>query len=358
MIVHNPATGTIVKDALDAYITPKKWDYDRAKTVGASEVGQCSRRIWYIKSTQAHDVAFVDRWGASERGNLIEQQLWAPALKKKYKGKLKFSGDKQHSFRDGPLSATPDGLLMLPRDALKYLGVDDIESDCVLIECKSIDPRVNLTEARHTNVLQAQTQLGCVRAKSKYKPMYAIISYIDASFLDAITEFVIKFDERLYTNLRNRAAMLLGADAATDMKPEGWIAGGRECEHCPFLQKCGIERRNLPSEQYIPVPVDPQFHAEIADMVREALAFRVEAKAANEEYRDLSDQIKTRLRDKGVRKIPGLVSWSNIKGKATWDYDALKEAAKAKGIDISEFMKAGDPTDRLTLSGAHNDNEG
>lgn len=347
----------LIRDAMDAFITPKVWEHDRTKTVGASEIGQCARRVWYIKQQEAHDPEHVDRWGATERGNLIESQLWAPALKKKYKGKLKFSGDKQKTFRDGPISATPDGLLFVPRNALAYLGVKDIESDCILVECKSIDPRVKMDEARHHNVLQVQAQIGCVRAKSKYKPLYGLLSYIDASFLDQITEFPVKFDQNIYNNLRNRAATILGSTKATDQKPEGWIAGARECEHCPFLQPCGVERRNLPSETFKPAPIDPQFRAELEDMVREALAFSHAIKDATVNYRQMQDYIKGRLREKGIRKIPGLLTWSNVKGKISWNYDGLKAAAKAAGVDVPSFMKMGDPTDRLTLQGAANEGD-
>ena len=340
----------IVRDAMDGFIKTKVWKHDRTKTVGASEVGTCSRRVWYTKQSHDKDTDHVDRWGATERGNLIEMQLWAPALKKKYKGKLLFSGAKQKSFIDGPLSATPDGLLLCARDALKYLDVKDTESDCILLECKSIDPRVDLKEARHHHIMQAQTQLGCVRARTKYKPVYAVISYIDASFLDNITEFTVKFDQVIYDGLRKRAGFVLGADKATDLQPEGWIAGGKECEHCPFTQPCGIERRNLPSEKFKPADVDIQFRVEIEDMVRDAVGHRNLAKASDILYRTAQDAIKSRLRDKQIRKIPGLVSWTDVKGKITWDYDGLKAAAEDKGVILDKFKSEGEPTDRLTLT--------
>ena len=38
--------------------------HDRTKTVGASEIGQCSRRIWYVKQTQAHDTTAQCRLSA------------------------------------------------------------------------------------------------------------------------------------------------------------------------------------------------------------------------------------------------------------------------------------------------------
>ncbi len=74
----------MIKEALDAFVAPKVWAHDRTKTIGSSEIGQCARRIKYIKSGQPPDAGYVPRWGAAERGNLFEQHLWEPALRNRY----------------------------------------------------------------------------------------------------------------------------------------------------------------------------------------------------------------------------------------------------------------------------------
>ena len=84
--------------------------------------------------------------------------------------------------------------------------------------------------------------------------------------------------------------------------------GGHECRWCPFTKACGIERRNLPFAEDN-APVDPQFAAEITDLARELKAAEAEGEASEAPGPRPAGQIKTRLRDKGLRKIPGVVTW-------------------------------------------------
>lgn len=341
----------MIKQALDTYVLANKklWAHDRTKSVGASEIGSCARRIFYIKTEQPHDDDYTPEWGASARGEIIEAHLWVPALRKKYGKRLKFAGSEQKTLFDLPLSATPDGILTgLKSNALKHLGVPEIGST-IMAECKSADPRTNLDTAKRNNVYQTQIQMGIVRKKTKFKPTHSLLSYMDASFPDRVAEFVIPFNPDIYEAGRARAGQILSAKKASELKPEGWIAGGSECRHCPFLKACGIERRNLPFQEQ---PVDPQFRAEIADMVR--LANRLEEKVDDysKQLCSLQDDIKNRLREKGVKKIPGILTWSSVKGRLAYDDKGIRLAAAAAGVDVESFSRVGEPTDRLTLGEA------
>ena len=60
--------------------------------------------------------------------------------------------------------------------------MQDIGADCLLLECKSIDPRVKLDAPKPEHRYQVIVQLGVVRETTEFQPRYAIISYIDASF--------------------------------------------------------------------------------------------------------------------------------------------------------------------------------
>jgi len=279
----------MIKEALNAFAlsAAKVWGYDRSNTVGASEIGGCARKAFYEKNRKIKtgvkfranrtsrenikryepDQDYVDGWGARMRGNLIENHLWVPALKKRFKKNLIMAGKDQKSLFKGFLSATPDGLVInQPRDTLKAFGIADIgEGRCFVVEGKSIDPRVPLAEAKSENVYQVHCQLGLIRECTKYRPEYALISYIDASFHDSVTEFVIKFNPHIYKRAKIRATEIKTAKSPMELKPEGWIAGGKECEYCAFLGPCNIARFNLPNSEK---PVDDQFKAEIIDMCR------------------------------------------------------------------------------------------
>jgi hypothetical protein len=337
----------MIRDALERYVkaTKKVWPGGRESTVGASEIGLCARRVHWTKRNGIKNVDHEESWGAQVRGTIMEQQFWHPALKRRFGRKFRL--DQQKTLRDGALSATPDGLLVgLDRECLKDLGVRDIgESQCILVESKTIDPRVNLIKEKEENAYQVQVQLGLVRKLTKYKPEYALISYIDASFWNEILEFPVKFDPRVFEEAERRAARILEGPPKA-LAPEGWIAGGRECEYCPFTDACGVIRRSVPERD---AAADPQFQAEVEDACREICELKDQAEAAETQVRVKEQALKDRLREKGVRKIPRVVVWSAVKGRTSYDNKAIREAAAAKGVDVEGYSTVGEPTDRLQI---------
>ncbi len=54
-----------------------------------------------------------------------------------------------------------------------------------------------------------------------------------------------------------------------------------------------------------------------------------------------------------MRRLPGVVSWSSVKGATYIKTTELKAAAIAAGIDVTPFETKGEPSDRfqVTLSG-------
>jgi len=343
---------SIISKALDGYATStaRMFETDRMNTVGASEIGQCVRKIFWIKNELdphygvKRDADYVDSWGARARGTIFENFFWEPAMRARFSERLKFAGNDQRTFVDNFLSATPDGLVIdLTPEEKRELGTD---ADCINVECKTTDPRANLTDPKATNVFQTQVQMGLVCEQTGFKPTHSLLSYTDASFWSEVKEFVIAFDPKLYDIAKDRAALIMTAKDISDLKPEGYIAGGHECRYCPFTRACGIERRNLP---FADQPVEPQFAEEIMQMARELKATEAARDSSDNMVRELQEAIKTRLREKGVKKIPGVVTWSPVRGRAGIDIKALKEAAIAAGIDISQFETTGDPGDRLTI---------
>ena len=338
----------MIRDTLDKYVqaTDRQWKHDRTKTVGASEIGQCARRTAWMKRKQGNSPGHVDSWGARVRGSVIESHFWHPALKKRFGKDLLYAGAKQKSLIAPPLSATPDGLVCnLKPDALRHLGIKDIQSDCILVECKTIDPRVNLIKEKEENAYQVQVQLGIVREKTKHRPEYALISYIDASFWNEILEFPVKFDSRIYQGAKDRAHKILTQDPKS-LPPEGWIAGGHECEYCPFTKPCGIIRRSVPEKE---AAADPQFVAEITDACQERCNLDNQIEELQARLNAKDQEIKDRLREKGVRRIPRVVVWSAVKGRKAYDNVALREAAAKAGVDIEAFSTVGEPSDRLQI---------
>jgi hypothetical protein len=345
---------SIISNTLDAYArsASKVWSHDRLNTVGASEVGQCARKVYWLKNEDdpkyraPRDPDFVETWGARVRGTVIEDAFWQPAMKAKFGDRLLYSGKDQKTFVSDFLSATPDGVVVdLTDEEKREIGVD---TDCVTLECKSADPRTNLAEAKSANIFQTQVQMGLIRELTPLRPTHSVLSYIDASFWNEVREFVIPFNETSYEVAKERATLIMTATSIAEVKPEGWIAGGRECNYCPFTIACGIERRNLPFQDVGP-PVEPQFVAEMTDLARELRDAKRERDMDEALIRDLETDIKTRLREKGVKKIPGVLSWSEVKGRQAYDNKALKQAAIEAGVDVEQFSTVGEKTDRLLI---------
>jgi len=348
----------IVADALNNYALGTRIpDERRISTVGASEVGQCSRKMFFLKNELdphfkiERDAGYTDGWGAQLRGTVLERAFWVPALRARYGDRLKFAGDEQRGFESGFISATPDGLLAdVPSDVLAPLGIPDIESDCLLLECKTLDPRTKLDAPKPEHRYQAIVQLGVVREIAGWAPQYAVISYADASFWSEVAEFAVKFDPAVFGNAKRRAAKVLTASKPSELPPEGYIAGGRECKYCPFVRACGIERRSVPDASN--TVADPQFVAEVRDLAREAKRHQGDADAAAAKLRETQEAIRERLRSKKLRRVNGddfSITWSSVKGRLSFDVPALKAAATAAGIDVGKFETTGQPTGRLDV---------
>src|SRR6516162_11184612 len=133
---------TIVTTAVREFVESQKkvWKHDRTQSIGASEIGQCARKIFCTKFEDDPDLAVPrdldahDSWCARERGNLIEKHLLVPAMRAKFNHLAMFMGEEQRTFFDGYLSATPDCLLRLNGKLLNSTAV------YLLIEIKTIDP--------------------------------------------------------------------------------------------------------------------------------------------------------------------------------------------------------------------------
>jgi hypothetical protein len=336
----------IVADAIAYFVKDNErvFETDRSQTIGASEIGQCMKKVFALKFEHEpgmgvpRDEGYVDTWGARTRGNLIENNLLVPAIKKSFGSRAHLLGGLQRTFVDGFLSCTPDCLI-------------EDEDGCFLVEFKTKDPRAILTEAKPEHTYQAQVQMGMLHAKSNWRPDYTIISYTNASFLNETMEFRVDRDPRIYEAAKARAATVLTADNFDDLPPEGYLAGGRECQYCPFTKACGVSRQRIPAEDSV-AKADPQFVAEISDRAKQLKYVEASITMAETQKRELQYEIKERLREKGLRRVVGdgvSVSWVPVKGRESVDLEALKLEARRAGFDLGPFMRISDGGDRLTV---------
>lgn len=352
------------KEAYDTFVKghQKVWAHDRSKTVGASEAFGCLRKTWFAKHGGEVDKDYVESWGALQRGDLIEQHFAEPAVKWFLENyfwdtRLIWGGDDQQTFKaaDAPLTATPDGLIIdADDDALAAYGVPSLgtaegEVGCFNFEIKSIDPRVNLKEEKGIHRGQTQVQMGTIRETTDYRPNYAVIVYIDASFFDDIEVFVIPFDQRTYDVAKERARSVYTIKDVGQVYPEGKVDGG--CTYCKFTQACAkASRLSTPTTgeanaTNMALPIMKEFE----EILREERAASAARKASEAAFKSASERLKAWFRDVGVRRaeVPGVakVSLSWMKGRKTYDVEAMRAA----GLPVEDFTKTSEGHDRLTI---------
>ena len=307
----------IVAAAIAAFAekTRRVFADNRKLTLGASEIGTCLRRSFYTKHSEP---GVPKSYGAGLRGQVFEDHVWTPAMRAAFPRHLHYAGHRQRTFRSGYLSATPDGILDgLPRDALAYLRVPDIgPSGCIVVDSKTVDPRINLSEPKPAHVFQIQVQLGLVREQTRFQPAYGLLSYVNASFFDDVVEFAIKFDSRIFAQAYVRATAIMNAKTAGDLPPEAWIYAPDECERCPYAAPCQALRGDVPTAKE--EALNPELFDKVIALGRETKRLQEIAKSALAEQRESEHRLKELLRTNNRRIADdGIVRvvWSAIKGR-------------------------------------------
>lgn len=329
------------------------WAHDRSLTIGASEAFQCLRRNYFMKRGTPPDADHTESYGATTRGSLLEAHYVVPVLRGQLPkdSVLLWAGDDQVTLLKDRISATPDGLATgLTRDALAIYGIHDILSDSVLIEIKSFDPRLKLEEPKPVHAGQVQQQLGLVHETTNHRPEYAVIIYVNASWLDDVRVFVVKRDPAIYEVCKKRADMVYDATDPKTLAPEGKIRGGSECDYCPFFRSCAkVQTGAVPTErldiQFM--PADDVILTTLTKRARETqekiVALTMVKDATAEEIKEFLKKHKTRF---AKTKNGYTASLAVAAGRTTYDLDKLFQDT---GVDREDYAIVGEASERLTV---------
>ena len=335
--------------------TKRQFAHDRSKTVGASEVFDCHRKAYFKKTGAEKDKDLETSWGATARGDLIENFFVVPAMD--YlpgDAYIVGAGADQKTFIDEEwkISATPDGLVTgVSKDALSLYGVEDIGSDCFVQEIKSIDPRVSLQQAKEIHKGQAIIQMGLIREQTEFKPEYAIILYFNASFLDMIDKFVVKYDHKIFQNGKARAKKVFEASSAEDLKPEGKLSGA--CNYCEFTSICTRTNKiAMPLEGLANVD-DRQALDQFLDLAVKHEEAKKKRDEADDEVKEIGAGIKDALKRFNARKLKEtLPDGRTVTVNYTWSSGKSKidlEEMRADGIDVDSYKVTGEGHEMLTV---------
>lgn len=360
--------GFAFEDLYDEHIAnnQKTWSQDRRLTVGASECFGCIRKTWFTKRGHEFDVEkdseYHENWGAMERGNIIENHFIVPAIEQGLERRglrLIMAGDGQDTIFDGINSATLDGLIVpeeggtLPSDFLSYYGLDDIEGDSVVLEMKSFDPRLPMLHEKAIHRGQTQMQMGMIRDTTEWKPAYAVLMYINASWLDDMRIFIIPFDEAEYRIGRERNEKVFEVDDPALFHAEGKL--DKTCTYCPYQGACGaVSVGRVPEAQkaLTKKQVSEQDKVLVDDMA-ELVHRQVQAKTAKKDAeRDLemvNEDIRLRMVEAGESRVVGdgfKTYYSAQAGAKRLSAKLIEEA----GLDPEDFKEQGPGFEKLTVT--------
>ena len=367
-----PADGFTFEDLFDEFYVndcQKTWSHDRAKSVGASEAFGCMRKSWFGKRGKEFgfekDPDYKESWGAVRRGDIIENYQIVPAVRKGLERRglnLIMEGDDQETIVDGVSSATLDGLIidpsgaLLPRDFLSYYGVDPEvfgDQDSVVLEMKSFDPRINIAQEKAIHRGQTQMQMGLIRETTKYKPNYAVVLYVNASWLDDIRPFVIEYDEAVYQIGRERAEKVFTVEDPALLMAEGKLDG--MCAYCPFQRSCADvsvkrvpEKRKALTKKEVEAQ-DQSLVEELDALVRDLEMRKKDKKAIEREVEEMNEAIRQKLIEANESRAVGQgwkASYTTIAGRKTISKAKLEEA----GLDPEDFMEQGAGYEKLTVT--------
>lgn len=337
--------------------------HDRQNTMGASESATCARKFVYAKEGVPEDASYVPDPGAFERGHAIEdwwvgRQVQGLALERKagdHDIELLFTGTDQKTLVRGAQSATPDGLyyseagnIVLTDPKTKMLvGMRE-----VYCEIKSKDPRPyeRLTEPEFAHVQQCIQGMDLMRKLTEYQPDYALLTYINCSFVSQQMTFVIPFDQDRADALRARGDYLMYEGDLNNLPdPEGRMYGGQYCEYCPWADRCLAHDAGIPLTA---LTVGEEAAAEIAELARKRHAASRRVIHHENVFKSLGGQLEvalTKAQVPGLKGDWGSVAMRSIKGRSTTDNEALQEALVAAGLSLSQFSKTGEPYKTITV---------
>lgn len=330
----------------------KEWKYDRNASLGASEAFGCIRKAHFKKFGYEPDDGHEQDWGAAKRGDIIENYFAVPAVRSVLPegAELIYAGDEQETLRKGRLSATPDGLAInLPRDALSQMGIDDLLSDCLVIEFKSFDPRASIKEAKPIHVGQTQVQMGLIHALTDYRPEYAVVVYFNASWLSDIRVFVVRRDPKVFAAAVARGKQVFACEDPKDLMAEGKISG--ECSLCEFTEECAVAQGEATPREKRKIE-DQEVVDRLAYLASRQKELAASSKEFDHEKKLVEEEIKELLRThdtKGAGDDRFSISLSWCAGKQSLDTTMLAADLQEKGMDIADYQREGNGYERLTV---------
>jgi len=263
---------------------------DRAKYIGASEIGNCLRRVALSKiQPRPFDLASMGRMLAGRAMENEVVQLVRIALN----GRLRSTGRSQLDLRHPslPFHAHPDGRIIGEFDGLVGDGILEVKtasSTTFKKCCEDGLPQIYLD--------QVQAQMGLAGFQ------WALVVLASRENLAELATFLVPFDPSHYSGLEERACSIMHVLTLNNIQKE--LPGEPErgfCHTCPYSHDCAAfqARREAGLRGEVPEVVRFQLEAQLEELA----SLESITEPAQERISELRDQVKEILLNCSANKV-------------------------------------------------------
>jgi hypothetical protein len=196
-------------------------------------------------------------------------------------------------------------------------------------------------------------QMGLVREKTEYNPAYAVLVYINASWLSDIRIFIIKYDDAVYRIGRERNDKVFGMDDPGMFASEGKLDG--LCDYCNWRGACQkVTEARVPAARKALTKKevddqDKEFIDNLTPLVLERKSVNEVLKTTKLQLEGLNEEIRQALIAEGKSRVVGdnwKVTYTAQAGRRTLS----KALIEAEVIDPEKFMQEGGSFEKLTVT--------
>jgi len=263
---------------------------DRTKYIGASEIGNCLRRVVCSKlQPEPFDQASMGRMLAGRAMENEVVQLVRVALN----GRLRNTGRVQLDLHHPtlPFHAHPDGRIIGGFDGLDGDGVLEVKTASA-----STFKRFQSDGLPQNYIDQVQAQMGLSGL------LWGLVVLVSRENLAEMTTFTIRFDPGHYARLEERAVRAVGVLTSNNNQVD--LPGEPErgfCHTCPYSAQCAIYQGQREAGMRGEIPEATRLQLEC--QLEELASLESIAEPAQERISELRDQVKVALQMSGTDKV-------------------------------------------------------
>lgn len=196
-------------------------------------------------------------------------------------------------------------------------------------------------------------QMGLIREQTDYHPEYAVLLYVNASWLSDIRIFVIAYDDAVYRIGRERNEKVFSENDPGLFASEGKLDS--LCDYCQFKKSCQeVTKKRVPNPRKMLTKkeVDAQDTGmvdSLTPLVLERNSLKKDSKELEKQLEDLNEAIRQELIAGNTSRAQGdnwKVNYTAQAGRRTLSKALMIEG----GLDPEKYMQEGGGFEKLTVT--------